>query len=73
MKNKQILSFDNFQCKSLVKEAKKEKYEFIDEHPDYKELVSKLKEVKKLMTKISKEVYGDMDAVEEFVEEKIIR
>lgn len=56
--------------KSFINEGKK--YEFIDEHPSYKELNSKIKELKNYMKTISKDIVGGIDYVEEYVEEKLL-
>lgn len=54
---------------SLLNEGKK--YEFIDEHPSFKELNSKIGELKKFMKSIGKDLVGGIDYVEEYVEEKL--
>ena len=54
---------------SLLNEGKK--YEFIDEHPSFKELNSKIGELKKFMKSIGKDLVGGVDYVEEHVEEKL--
>lgn len=51
---------------SLLNEGKK--YEFIDEHPSFKELNSKIGELKKFMKSIGKDLVGGIDYVEEHVE-----
>jgi hypothetical protein len=51
----------------------KNKYEFIDEHPSYRELNSKLSELKKIMKTISKDLLGGIDYVEEYIEEKLLK
>ena len=54
---------------SLLNEGKK--YEFIDEHPSFKELNSKITDLKKFMKSIGKDLVGGVDYVEEHVEEKL--
>lgn len=54
---------------SLLNEGKK--YEFIDEHPSFKELNSKIGELKKFMKSIGRDLVGGVDYVEEHVEEKL--
>ena len=56
---------------SLLNEGKK--YEFIDEHPSFKELNSKIGELKKFMKSIGKDLVGGVDYVEEHVEEKLFK
>jgi hypothetical protein len=51
----------------------KNKYEFIDEHPSYRELNSKISELKKIMKTISKDLLGGIDYVEEYIEEKLLK
>ena len=47
------------------------KYEFIDEHPSFKELNSKITDLKKFMKSIGEDLVGGVDYVEEHVEEKL--
>jgi hypothetical protein len=54
---------------SLLNEGKK--YEFIDEHPSFKELNSKITDLKKFMKSIGKDLVGGIDYVKEHVEEKL--
>ena len=56
----------------IIDEGEK-KYEFIDEHPSYRELNSKLSELKKIMKTISKDLLGGIDYVEEYIEEKLLK
>jgi len=51
----------------------KNKYEFIDKHPSYHELNSKVSELKKIMKTISKDLVGGIDYVEEYIEEKLLK
>jgi len=51
----------------------KNKYEFIDKHPSYRELNSKVSELKKIMKTISKDLVGGIDYVEEYIEEKLLK
>lgn len=46
------------------------KYEFVDEHPNYKDLKKQIKDLKKLVAKISKDIDGDEG--EEYVTEFVI-
>jgi hypothetical protein len=57
--------------KKTISEGKK--YEYMDEHPSYKELNTKIKELKKIMKTISKDLEGDdtYDYVMEYVQEKL--
>ena len=56
----------------IINEGEK-KYEFIDEHPSYRELNSKVSELKKIMKTISKDLVGGIDYVEEYIEEKLLK
>ena len=47
------------------------KYEFINEHPSFKELNSKISELKKFMKTMGKDLVGGIDYVEEHVEDKL--
>jgi uncharacterized protein YeeX (DUF496 family) len=53
----------------IIEEQKK--YEFVDEHPSYSELNVKIKELKKLMKTISKDIVGGKDYVHDYVIDKI--
>jgi hypothetical protein len=57
--------------KKTISEGKK--YEYMDKHPLYKELNTKIKELKKIMKTISKDLEGDdtYDYVMEYVQEKL--
>ena len=62
--------------KKVITEQKEEmdegkKYEFINEHPSFKELNSKISELKKFMKTIGKDLVGGIDYVEEHVEDKL--
>lgn len=56
--------------KRVISEGKK-KYEFIDEHPSYDELKTKIKEVKKIISNISKEMEGDKGENKEYIIEYV--
>ena len=56
----------------IINEGEK-KYEFIDEHPSYRELNSKVSELKKIIKTISKDLVGGIDYVEEYIEEKLLK
>lgn len=62
--------------KKVITEQKEEmgegkKYEFINEHPSFKELNSKISELKKFMKTMGKDLVGGIDYVEEHVEDKL--
>ena len=73
--NQRLTESENFNISdvrsSLLNEGKK--YEFIDEHPSFKELNSKIGELKKFMKSIGKDLVGGVDYVEEHVEEKLFK
>lgn len=48
-------------------------YEFVDEHPSYKELKSKIKDLRKLMKDMSKELIGENDYLDDYVKEEIFK
>ena len=58
--------------KKVINEGKK-KYEYLDEHPSYDDLNSKIIELKKMINTISKDIEGDepKEYVQEYVDEKL--
>ena len=58
--------------KKVINESKK-KYEYLDEHPSYDDLNSKITELKKIINTISKDIVGDESKkyVQEYVDKKL--
>ena len=59
------------QLEEAKKEKKGKKFEFLDEHPKYKELNDKIKELNSLAKEISKDIIGGSDYVQEYLTEEV--
>jgi uncharacterized protein YeeX (DUF496 family) len=53
--------------KKIVSEQKKPKYEFVDEHPRYKELKTIIKELKKIINSMKKDFEDGDDYIMDFI------
>jgi|LakMenEpi03Aug12_release.lakeMendotaPanAssembly.Ray.scaffolds.fasta_scaffold127615_6 hypothetical protein len=58
---------DRYKEPTPFKKKGKKKYEFIDEHPDYKEFKTKIDELKKMMRNFEKNFEDGEEYVREFV------
>jgi hypothetical protein len=58
---------DRYKEPTPFKKNGKKKYEFIDEHPDYKEFKTKIDELKKMMRNFEKNFEDGEEYVREFV------
>jgi exoribonuclease II len=54
----------------VINEGKK--YEFIDEHPNYKEFKTKIKELKKMMKSIEKDFSDGDEYIKEFIMDELL-
>ena len=64
---------DRYKGQSPFKKNGKKKYEYLDEHPSYDDLNSKIAELKKMIGTISKDIMGDegKQYIQEYVNKKL--
>ena len=72
---KRVISeqFDGEKGQAQFKNKGKKKYEYLDEHPSYDDLNSKIAELKKMIGTISKDIMGDegKEYIQEYVNKKL--